>query len=98
MTTADEESDRGEVGPSTDEPGKICTWNPSEEQQREDEEAESSSLGTTSGPINVADPTVQHPGGGEEEVIMAAAEVSAAVQVAGHPPFLMSNYKINHAM
>lgn len=74
--------------PSTDEPPKICTWSPEEEQQREDEEVESSSSTTTSRPVNVADPTVQHPGGGEEKIVMAAAEVSAAVQVAGHPSFL----------
>lgn len=87
----DEESDRVEVVPSTDEPAKICTWNPAEEQHGEDEEVESSSFTTTSGSVNLADPTAQHPGGSDEGVVMAAAEVSAAVQVAGHPSFLLSN-------
>lgn len=48
------------------------------------EEVETSSFTTASGHVNVAAPTAQHPGGGEEEMVMAAAEVSAAVQVAGH--------------
>lgn len=93
---ADEESDRGEVevGPSTDEPAKVCTWSPVEEQQREDEEVE---FTTISSPVNVADSTVQHPGGSEDAIVMAAAEVSAAVQVAGHPSFLMSSCNRNHA-
>lgn len=82
----DEESDGGEVGPSTDEPlAKVCTWSPAEERQQEEvEEVETSSFTTTSGHVNIAAPTTQHPGGGEEEMVMAAAEVSAAVQVAGH--------------
>lgn len=83
----DKESDRGEVGPSTDEPAKVCTWNPEEQQN---EEMESSSFTTTGGPVNIADPTVQHPVDSDEELVMAAAEVSAAVQVAGHPSFIHS--------
>lgn len=80
----DEESDGGEVGPSTDEPSaKVCTWRPAEEWQQEEVE-ETSRFTTASGHVNVATPTPEHPGGGEEVVVMAAAEVSAAVQVAGH--------------
>lgn len=80
----DEESDGGEVGPSTDElSAKGCTWSPAEERQQEVVE-ETSSFTTASGHVNVAALTTQHPGGREEEVVMAAAEVSAAVQVAGH--------------
>lgn len=81
----DEESYGGEVGPSTDEPSaKVCTWSPAEERQQEGLDVEASSFTTASGPVNIAASTAQHPGVGEEGVVMAAAEVSAAVQVAGH--------------
>lgn len=82
----DEESDRGDIGPSTDDPAKVCTWNPEEKQQQRNMEVDSSSFTAASGPVNIADPTVRHPVESEEKVVMAAAEVSAAVQVAGHSP------------
>lgn len=95
--TTYKESDGGEVEPSTEQPSaQVCTWNPLEEQQQE-EEAETSSFTTDGGHVTSVPLTAQRPEGSEEEVVMAAAEVVAAVQVTGDSFFFKSNFDTNHA-
>lgn len=66
-------SEGGEGETSTDEPsGKMCTWNPDEE------ETTSPTLTTDSGHVTVSAPAVYPQRGGEEQTVMAAAKVSTA--------------------
>lgn len=68
-------SEGAEGETSTDGPsGKICTWHPDEE------ETTSPTLNTDSGHVTVTPPPVYPQSAGEEQTVMAAAEVPAARQ------------------